>query len=163
MLMRNLGQQYVQYFNRRYMRSGTLWEGRFRSCLVDSAAYVLACYRYIELNPMRAGMACAPSEYRWSSHNGNCGRVKDELLSPHPEYLALSRTDAECPIAYAALFGEADDAGFLAAIRLATNGGFPLLGDKLRSQVAASGRQLEPKKPGPPSRSGLGVRALSPN
>lgn len=72
-LMRNLGQRYVQYVNRRYGRSGTLWEGRYRSCLVESAEYVLGCHRYIELNPVRAGMVVAPSAYRRSSHNGKKG------------------------------------------------------------------------------------------
>src|SRR2546422_8807438 len=64
LLMRNLGQRYVQYFNRRYERSGTLWEGRFRSCLVDSAQYVIACHRYIELNPVRAAMVPRSEERR---------------------------------------------------------------------------------------------------
>ena len=152
-LMRDLGQRYVQYFNRRYARSGTLWEGRFRSCLVDSAQYVLACYRYIELNPVRAGMVPSAPAYRWSSHHGNSGRVENKLLSPHAEYAALSHA------AYVALFDTGDDPGFLAAIRESTNGGFPLLGEEMKSRVAAMGRQLEPRKPGPPPR----VRALSPN
>src|SRR5262249_33323002 len=65
LLMKNLGQRYVQTVNRRLDRSGTLWEGRFKSCLVPSESYVLACYRYIELNPVRAGMVCAPEQYRW--------------------------------------------------------------------------------------------------
>ena len=89
LLMRDLGRGYVPYFNRRYGRSGTLWEGRFRSCLAESARYVLACYRYIELNPVRAGMASAAGGYRWSSHSGNCGARKDPLLKPHAEYVAL--------------------------------------------------------------------------
>src|SRR5262245_55096917 len=84
-LMRNVGQRYVQYFNRCYQRSGTLWEGRFRSCLVDSAQYVIACHRYIELNPVRAGMVTAPTAYRWSSYNGNSGLAPNRLLTPHPE------------------------------------------------------------------------------
>src|SRR6185437_7202364 len=66
-LMRSLGQRYVQYFNRRYERSGTLWEGRPQSCLVDSTSYVLGCYRYIELNPVRAGMISPGTKYEWSS------------------------------------------------------------------------------------------------
>ena len=65
LLMKHLGQRYVQYINRGYRRSGTLWEGRFRSCLVQERNYVLACYRYIEMNPVRAGMATHPAEYRW--------------------------------------------------------------------------------------------------
>src|SRR5438105_2497922 len=67
-LMKHLGQRYVQYVNRSYRRSGTLWEGRFRSCLTQEETYVLACYRYIELNPVRAQMARHPREYRWSSY-----------------------------------------------------------------------------------------------
>src|SRR5688572_9638970 len=81
-LMRSLGQRYVQYFNRRYQRSGTLWEGRFRSCIVDTAPYVMACHRYIELNPVRAGMVSDPAGYRWSSHHGNAGRAPNKLLTP---------------------------------------------------------------------------------
>ena len=64
--MKHLGQRYVHYINRAYKRSGTLWEGRFRSCLAQSEDYVLACYRYIELNPVRAGIVRHPREYRWS-------------------------------------------------------------------------------------------------
>ena len=69
--MKHLGQRYVQYVNRSYRRSGTLWEGRFRSCLTQSEDYVLACYRYIELNPERAGMVRHPRDYRWSSYQAN--------------------------------------------------------------------------------------------
>lgn len=72
-LMRDLGQRYVQYFNRRHRRSGTLWEGRFRSCVAESARYVLACYRYIELNPVRAGLVSDPRAYPWSSFRANVG------------------------------------------------------------------------------------------
>ena len=71
LLMKHLGQRYVQYINRSYRRSGTLWEGRFRSCLTQSEDYVLACYRYIELNPVRAAMVIKPQDYRWSSFHAN--------------------------------------------------------------------------------------------
>jgi putative transposase len=67
-LMKALGQRYVQYINRTYRRSGTLWEGRYRSCLVQGDEYLLGCQRYIELNPVRAGMVEHPAEYRWSSY-----------------------------------------------------------------------------------------------
>jgi len=70
-LMKRLGQRYVQYINRTYLRSGSLWEGRFRSCLVQGARYALTCYRYIELNPVRASMVQHPAEYRWSSYRAN--------------------------------------------------------------------------------------------
>lgn len=93
-MMRDLGQRYVRYFNRRYARTGTLWEGRFRSCVTDSAHYVLACYRYIELNPVRAGIAPRPESYEWSSHAINIGRRSNALIAPHVEFLALG-SDAE--------------------------------------------------------------------
>ena len=86
LLMKNLGQRYVQYINRTYRRSGTLWEGRFRSCLTQSEEYVLACYRYIELNPVRADMVVHPREYRWSSYCANAEGRKNKLLTPHEQY-----------------------------------------------------------------------------
>ena len=138
------GSAYVQYFNHRHERSGTLWEGRFRSCLVDSARYVLACHRYIELNPVRAGTAASAAAYPWSSHGANAGYVEDRSLSPHPEYLALSHDETSRQTVYRQLFDEGDEPAFLAALREATNGGFPMIGERLKSQVAAMGRQLRP-------------------
>ena len=162
-LMRDLGQRYVQYFNRRYKRTGTLWEGRFRSCLVDSARYVLACYRYVERNPVRAGMVVSAGAYRWSSHNGNTGRMHNKILTSHAEYLALSEEQAPRHAAYESLFDEPDDPEFLTAIRDATNGGLALVSDGLKSQVEANtGRRLEHRKPGPPaSRNGLTENQLA--
>ena len=149
-LMRELGQRYVPYFNRRYGRTGTMWEGRFRSCLVDSARYVLACHRYIELNPVRAGMAAGPAAYRWSSHRSNAGNVDSNVLTPHPEYIALGKDADQRRAAYLSLFEHGDDSAFLTAVRDATNGGYALLGDSLKSRLAAEGtRHLERGTPGP--------------
>jgi putative transposase len=150
-LMRDLGQRYVGYFNRRHGRTGTLWEGRFRSCLVDSAAYVLACHRYIERNPVRAHMVERAAAYRWSSYASNAGAARDPSLTPHPEYLALAIEDRQRYAAYRALCEEADEPGFLAAIRDATNTGYALLiGEKLKSRLAGTvSRPLERAKPGP--------------
>lgn len=149
-LIRDLGQRYVQYFNRRYARSGTLWESRYRSCLVDSATYVLACYRYIELNPVRAGMVVSPVDYRWSSHLGNAGRTVNKLLTPHPEYAALGADAAVRHASYRQLFARGDEPGFLAAVRDATNGGFALVADSMKARIqAATGRHLDRRKPGP--------------
>lgn len=153
LLMRNLGQRYVQYFNRRYQRSGTLWEGRFRSCLVDSAQYVIACHRYIELNPVRAEMVASASAYLWSSHNGNAGRASNKLLTPHTEYLALAADEMSRHAAYQGLFAAGDEPAFLAAIRDATNGGFALVGEQLKSRLPAdTQRRLERRPPGPRAR-----------
>jgi putative transposase len=150
LLMRNLGQRYVQYFNRRYQRRGTLWEGRFRSCLVDSASYVIACHRYIERNPVRAGMVPSAGSYRWSSYRGNAGQAPNAILTPHPEYLALGLADASRHAAYHELCAAGDAPAFLAAIRDATNGGFALVGERLKATLPADQQlRLERKPPGP--------------
>jgi len=127
-----------------------LWEGRFRSCLVDSAQYVIACHRYIELNPVRAGMVPSASAYRWSSHNGNAGRASNQLLTRHAEYLALAADETSRHAAYRGLFAVGDEPAFLAAIRDATNGGFALVGEQLKSMLPAdTQRRLERRPPGP--------------
>lgn len=82
LLMKHLGQRYVQYINRTYRRSGTLWEGRFKSCLAQEERYVLTCYRYIELNPVRANMVARPEDYRWSSYHTNGIGQPDPLITP---------------------------------------------------------------------------------
>jgi putative transposase len=87
--MRVVGQCYVQAFNARHGRSGTLWQGRFKSSLVDSERYLLTVIRYIELNPVRAAMVATPEEYRWSSVHTHLGKACDPLISLHPAYLAL--------------------------------------------------------------------------
>lgn len=88
--MRAAGQAYVQAFNARHRRCGTLWQGRFKSCLVDSDRYLLTVLRYIELNPVRAAMASTPEAYPWSSVHAHLGRTHDPLLTLHPTYLALA-------------------------------------------------------------------------
>src|SRR3954469_3470160 len=149
-LMRNLGQRYVQYFNRRHARSGTLWEGRFKSCIAESARYVLACHRYLEMNPVRAGMVDVPADYPWSSHAGNIGAMEDKLLTPHAEFVALGRDLASRRAAYQGLFGLPHDDAMLSAIRSSTLGGYPLVGNELKARLASSSeRSLEPGKPGP--------------
>lgn len=91
--MKGLGQRYVQYVNRTYRRSGTLWEGRFRSCLMQEEVYVLACYRYIEMNPIRVGMVEHSAEYRWSSYRVNAKGDPSVLACPHSLYKALRKGD----------------------------------------------------------------------
>lgn len=115
--MRDLGRRYVRYFNRRYQRSGTLWEGRFRSCIVQSARYLMACYRYVESNPVRAGMVDRVGAYRWSSHAANSGTRRDPLVTPHAEYLALSAGDEARCASYRRFFEHEHEPGLVAAIR----------------------------------------------
>src|SRR5580765_6629925 len=134
-LMRDLGQRYVQYFNREHERTGTLWEGRFRSCLAESPRYVVACHRYIELNPVRAGMVDHPSSYLWSSYAVNSGMRSDPLIFGHAEYLALA-TDAHLrEAAYRGLFDQRLEPGLQKAIRDATNGGYPLASEGFKCNV----------------------------
>jgi len=99
-LMQSLGKRYVQYINKTYKRTGTLWEGRFKSSLVDSNNYLFTCMRYIELNPVRAHMIDVPSEYCWSSYSFNAMSIVNELLIPHPLYLELGSTSEERCYAY---------------------------------------------------------------
>jgi putative transposase len=102
-LMQRMGRCYVRAFNQRHQRTGTLWEGRFRSSVVDSARYLLACSRYIDLNPVRAGLCDDPAQYRWSSHGNLAYGRPDALVTPHSEYERLGPTDVERQRSYAAL------------------------------------------------------------
>ena len=149
-LMRDMGRRYVPYFNRRHQRTGTLWEGRFRSCTVESARYVLACHRYIELNPVRAQIVDKPVAYPWSSHAANSGAQDDASLSPHAEFDALALNRERRFAAYRALFADKMDESLLMAIRDATNGGYPLVSDAFKTNVIAPlGWKTGPEKPGP--------------
>jgi putative transposase len=105
-MMQALGRRYVGYFNTRYRRTGTLWEGRFKACLVDSERYLLTCYRYVELNPVRARMVTAPESYRWSSYSCNAMGADDWLVTPHAAYLALGKTRETRCSAYADLVAQ---------------------------------------------------------
>lgn len=137
LLMKHLGQRYVQYVNRTYRRSGTLWEGRFRSSIVQRQGYLLRCYRYIELNPVRAGMVPHPGDYLWSSYHFNAELKSSLLLTPHEEYLALGVQAEERAAAYRALFRSELDAGELKEIRSAVNGGFALGNERFKAEIAA--------------------------
>lgn len=148
-LMRDLGRHYVPYFNRRHRRTGTLWEGRYRSCLVDSAHYVLGCYRYIERNPTEAGMVASPEQYPWSSYAGNAGLRDDKLLTPHPEYAALAEVPERRHSAYQRLFQVPIEPDLVKALREATFGGYALVGADLKARLQAAGQRTARVKPGP--------------
>ncbi len=155
LLMKHLGQRYVQYINRCYRRSGTLWEGRFRSCLAQSEHYVLACYRYIELNPVRANMVSHPKEYRWSSYRANAEGLADALLKPHPEYLRMASNESDRLRAYRELFTVYLDPQCIAEIRNATNGNYALGDERFRDEIARMlNRRVIPGKSGRPPQGG---------
>lgn len=150
-LMKALGQRYAQYVNRTYRRSGTLWEGRFRSCLTQAESYLLACQRYIELNPVRAGMVEHPAEYRWSSYRANAQNEADVLVTPHPVYRALGADAASRQAAYRELFRYELDPGLVEEIRRATTGNFALGDARFAEQITtALGRRAMPGKSGRP-------------
>ncbi len=137
-MMQHLGRTYVRYVNRRYRRSGTLWEGRFKSSLVEEESYLLACYRYIELNPVRAGMVERPGEYVWSSFAANALNKPDAVIVPHERYLALARTEEERCSVYRELFASEVDPGHVTAIRRAWQTGTPLGNDRFRNQIEST-------------------------
>lgn len=145
LLMKNVAQRYTQSINRRDERSGTLWEGRFKSCLAQDDAYVLTCYRYIELNPVRAGMVNHPRGYYWSSYGVNGAGKLSSMITPHPDYLALGRNPEERTSRYRALFTSQLPDAEIKSIRRATNGNFVLGTDAfLTSMQAQLNRQVAP-------------------
>ena len=136
LMMKHLGQRYVQYINRQYRRSGTLWEGRYRSCLMQSEGYVLACMRYIELNPVRAGVVRHPREYRWSSYAANAEGKRDALLTAHEQYVELAREEKTRREAYRELFKAHINEEQITQIRQATNGNYALGSARFQAQIA---------------------------
>jgi len=126
LMMQALGRRYVRYFNNRHRRTGTLWEGRYRSCLVDSDGYLLQCQRYIELNPVRAAMVTVPGDYRWSSYRTNAFGKASRLVSPHALYQQLGSTQAERQSAYRQLFKEVLPDHLIEGIRTTTLSGLAL-------------------------------------
>ena len=150
-LMQAIGRRYVQYINRSYHRTGSLWEGRFKSSVVQAEDYLLTCMRYIELNPVRANMANDPAQYRWSSYRHNGLGQADERIAPHPLYLGLGRNESDRLDAYRALFRSELDEEALADIRLALSQGQPL-GSGRFSEImcAAVGVRRAQRKPGRP-------------
>jgi len=156
-LMISLGRRYVQYINRRYHRTGTLWDSRYKSSLIQADEYLLCCQRYIEINPVRATMVDDPGDYRWSSYRANALGQTDHLLTPHPLYLGLGAREAERFAAYRELFCSALDAPAVDAIRLALDQGQPLGDSRFLACIEkTTGQRREarprgrPRKPAPP-------------
>lgn len=134
-LVQHVGRLYVTYVNRVRSRSGTLWEGRHKGCPVSTARYFLACMRYIELNPVRAGMVGRPYEYRWSSYRGNACGMDDPVLTRHPVYLELGKHRAGQLRNYRMLFTEAFDDAELHMIRATLQTGTPLGSEDFRQRL----------------------------
>jgi len=143
------GRRYVQYFNHVYKRSGTLWEGRYRATVVDSEHYLLTLMRYIEMNPVRAGMVAMPQDYPWSSYRRNAlgeGGPNADWLSSHEGYTRLGLDDMARQKAYQPLFASAIDQGDLAEIRDCTHKGWALGGERFRAEIEALGQRQAASK-----------------
>lgn len=157
-LMQSLGRRYVRYVNHAYRRSGTLWEGRFRACAVRAEDYLLGCMRYIELNPVRAGMVPSPEAYRWSSFRRNGLGEANPVVSEHSLYAALGSTPGARQAAYRSLFRVHLDEQVVADIRNATASGHLLAAERFRKEAeVALGQRLGPAPRGRPRKQADGV------
>lgn len=145
-LMQSVGRRYVQYVNFYYQRTGTLWEGRYKAVPMDSERYLMTCYRYIEMNPVRAGMVTHPRGYRWSSYHCNADGKPDELLGSHPLYQALGADDLSRRAAYRKLFNAVIPGDELAAMREAINKGWALGSERFKRKIeAVAERRVSPR------------------
>jgi putative transposase len=150
-LMQSVGRRYVSHVNREYRRTGTLWEGRYKSTILDSESYVLVCHRYVESNPVRAKLVSRPEDYPWSSYRHNALGHGDPLLRGHATYTALGATVAARRAAYLELFGPGLNVEQVETIRDATQRGWVPGTDRFRQQVErALGRRVEPPRRGRP-------------
>ncbi len=155
-MMQALGRSYVRYFNRVQQRSGTLWEGRYKSTLIESDRYLLACMAYIDLNPVRAGLVARAQDYPWSSHMHYLGLRNDKLVTPHALYWELGNTPFAREAAYAELVQAGLSAGQQAALTDATLRGWALPGPDFVADLqkrtqrrivkSHAGRPFSPKK-----------------
>ena len=161
-MMQTLGRRYVGWFNHVHRRTGTLWEGRYKAALVDTDAYFLACMRYVELNPVRAHLVVAASEFRWSSHRANAFGAPDALITRHALYVGLAAEPQRRCDVYRRWCGEALDDDELRAIREATRFEWVLGSDAYRRFVATQTPRRASRLPmGRPRRSAKVVSDLT--
>ncbi len=153
-VMQNIGRYYVQYFNIKYKRTGTLWEGRYKATLLDSEVYLLTCSRYIELNPVRACMVNDPAEYPWSSYRCNALGENNKLITPHLIYKSLGHNEETRCINYHALFSIHIPTFLIEDIRMATNKAWVLGSESFKAKIEQlTDRQIKPKVRGGDRRS----------
>lgn len=152
-----IGRRYVQYINTVYHRTGTLWDSRYKSSLIQAETYLLACQRYIELNPVRANMVDDPANYRWSSYRSNALGLASDLLTPHPLYLSLGTDAAERQSIYRTLFRPQLDGNAIDDIRLALNQSQPLGNERFYQHIPQiTGQRREGKPRGRPRKASTG-------
>jgi putative transposase len=136
-IIQHVARQYTLHFNRSYRRSGALWEGRYKASLVNTEDYLLCCYKYIELNPVSAGMVTTPGEYQWSSYRSNALSAFDKLISAHPIYLDLGNSEQKRKECYQNLFTLDIRESDKALIRRALNKNYPTGDDRFKQKVEA--------------------------
>jgi putative transposase len=152
-MMQSAGCRYVKYVNRHHDRTGSLWEGRYKASLVESKDYLLACYRYIELNPVRAMMVSHPGEYPWSSYHVNALGESSGLVSAHEEYLRLGINREQRMMAYRELLEQPLEQVVTDEIRTAVNQQLVTGRNAFKHDIAiASGRRTDHAKPGRPKK-----------
>ncbi len=150
-MMQWIGRHYVPYFNYKYQRSGTLWQGRYKTAVIDSERYFLTCSRYIELNPVRASMVLAPIDYQWSSYQHHIGARTDALVTDHPLYWALGNTPFEREAAYQALTEQALTPEELYTMRKSALKGWAVGSEEFKAALEKhSLRRVSPGRPGRP-------------
>lgn len=155
LVIQGLGRQYVRQFNRRHGRTGTLWEGRYRASIIQQDRYLLACQRYVEMNPVRAGIVERPEQYAWSSHRHHLGLAADPLVSPHSVYWSLGNTPFDREVAYRALF-EGMPAMSDAALTSDFMAGNPIAEPEFLDRLAQrTGMQWAPRPVGRPRKRNL--------
>jgi putative transposase len=151
LMMQAVGRSYVRYFNGRHHRTGTLWEGRYRSNLIESERYLLACMVYIDLNPVRAGRVEQAHEFEWSSHRHCIGQVSDKLVTPHALFWGLGNTPFAREAAYAALVQTGLSRADLEPMTRSALSGWALgSADFLHELQQSTTRRLVPGKAGRP-------------
>jgi putative transposase len=167
-VLQSVGRRYVQHFNRSYSRTGTLWEGRYRAAVVDSERYFLACMRYIELNPVRAGITSHPGDYRWSSYGAHANGTVDRLVAGHQLYEQLGRSPDQRGDAYRQLCEVPLANADLEAIRKATHANWALGDARFAGWIGTiCGRRAIPNRTRSAAPSGsdsqrAGFRSLTP-
>jgi len=153
LLFQGVGRHFVPYINKTYQRGGSLWEGRYKSNLVDAEDYFLICMRYIEMNPVRAGMVDFPAEYRWSSYATNALGIDNAIVKPHFLYLALGNSTDTRTKTYQDLFAQAKPEKELELIRASLHSGTPLGRECFKSQIEETlGRSVGYGKRGRPTK-----------
>ncbi|MDO8654651.1 MAG: transposase [Undibacterium sp.] len=152
-MMQWLGRHYVPYFNAKYHRSGTLWQGRYRATVIQAAVYFLRCSLYIEANPVLAKLVAEASDYSWSSYQHHIGLKIDPLITDHPLYWSLGNTPFQREAAYKEMMQQAQPSAEIEAMTAATLRGWLLGSDQFKAEMAKlTARRVEPVKRGRPSK-----------